>query len=468
MNKYENPLIEKYGSEEMLYNFSPKKKFITWRKLWVSLAENQKKLGIDISDAQINNLKDHINNIDYNQIKIFESKFHHDVIAHIYAYGKLAKLAKPILHIGVTSAFVVDNTDLIQIRDGLEIILNKILLLIISIKKFIEKYKDIPTLAFTHYQPALLTTVGKRASLWLYSLIIDLEELEFRLYNLKFRGVKGSVGTGNSFKKIFNSNFSKLKYLEKKIANVFRFKKIFTITSQTYDRKIDSQILQLMSNISQSAHKFTNDIRLLQNIKELEEPFEKDQLGSSAMPYKKNPILSERISSLSKYIMSIANSTSMVAANQWLERTLDDSANKRISIAQSFLATDAVLSIWNKIINGIKIFPKIIEKNIKEEIPFIITENIIMDYVENGGNRQDIHKKIRDHSIKSIYNIKNKGKKNDLLYRILNDKSINISKEKIKKMINTKDLTGFAVEQVTEFIKNEVNPIINKYKLKEH
>lgn len=464
MNKYENPLIEKYSSLEMSYNFSPKKKFTTWRKLWLALAEVQKELGINISEEQIHDLKKYLNEIDFKRINFYEKKFNHDVMAHIYAYGEIALKAKPIIHLGVTSAFVVDNTDLIQMRDGLDIILNRLINLINNIKIFALKYRNLPTLGFTHYQPALLTTVGKRATLWLQSLLFDLKELEFRIKNLKFRGVKGAVGSANSFKKLFEGSFFKLNILNQRISNIFGFKKNFTITGQTYDRKIDSHILQLMSNIAQSAHKFSNDIRLLQNLKEIEEPFNKSQIGSSAMAYKRNPIMSERISSLSKYIISIANSSIMVAANQWLERTLDDSANKRISIPQSFLATDAVLLIWNDIIKNIIVYPKMIKKHINEELPFIITEDIIIDQVNNGSDRQEIHEIIRLHSMETEKRIKNEGKSNDLIFRIMNDKKINISKEKISKMLNPYNSIGFSIEQTIKFIKYEINPILLKYK----
>lgn len=464
INIYENPLIKKYSSLEMLYNFSSKKKFTTWRKLWLLLAEIQKELGINISEEQIQDLKDNLNKIDFNKVNFYEKKFEHDVMAHIYAYGEVASKAKPIIHLGVTSAFVVDNTDLIQIRDGLNIILDRLINIIYNLKIFALKYKKLPTIGFTHYQPALLTTVGKRATLWLQSLLFDLKELEFRLKNLKFRGVKGAVGSANSFKKLFKGNFLKLKILNKRIANFFGFKKTFIITGQTYDRKIDSHILQIMSNIAQSAHKFSNDIRLLQNLKEIEEPFKQDQIGSSAMAYKRNPIMCERISSLSKFIIAIANSSIMVAANQWLERTLDDSANKRISIAQSFLATDAILLIWNKIIKKLVIYPKIIEKHINQELPFIITEDIIIDQVNNGIDRQEIHERIRFHSMETEKRIKIEGKDNDLIKRIINDKKININEKKLTKMLNPYNSIGFSIEQTVEFIKYEVNPLLLKYK----
>lgn len=464
MNQYENPLITKYSSIEMSYNFSPKKKFITWRKLWITLAEVQKELGINISEEQIQDLKNHLYQINLQKINFYEKKFHHDVIAHIYAYGELATKAKSIIHLGVTSAFIVDNTDLIQMRDGLKILLNKLICLIYKMKIFILKYKDLPTLGFTHFQPALLTTVGKRTTLWLQSLIMDLQELEFRLQNLKFRGVKGAVGSANSFYKLFEGNLLKFNILNQRIAQKFDFDNHFIITGQTYDRKIDAYILQIMSNIAQSAHKFSNDIRLLQNLKEIEEPFEEQQIGSSAMAYKRNPIMSERISSLAKYIISIANSANFVAATQWLERTLDDSANKRITIAQTFLATDAILLLWNNIIQNLMVYPKMINKHINQELPFIITEDIILQKVKDGHDRQIIHERLRHHAMLAEQKMKKEGLDNDFINRIINDKTLNLNKDKIFKMLNPYNYIGFSIEQIIEFIKNDVDPILLKYK----
>ncbi|WP_185862263.1 adenylosuccinate lyase [Blattabacterium cuenoti] len=463
MKEYKNPLIERYSSKEMLYNFSPKKKFTTWRKLWFYLAEIQKELGLNISEEQIHDLKYHLYDIDWNRVSFYEKKFRHDVMAHLYAFGDKATIAKPIIHLGATSAFLGDNTDIILIRDGLKILLKKLINVIFRIRNFTLEYHNIPTLAFTHYQPAQLTTVGKRSALWIHSLLLDLEELEFRLKNIHFRGVKGTVGSAASFKELFNGDLQKIKYLEKKLSNKFGFKNVFPITGQTYDRKVDSQILNLLSNISQSSHKFSNDLRLLQNLKEMEEPFEEEQIGSSAMAYKRNPIRSERMASLAKYVISLSNSSAMVAATQWLERTLDDSANRRLVIGQSFLSTDAILMIWNNIFENIVIYPKIIENHIKEELPFLITEYLIVECVKNGADRQEIHERIRIHSMKTNSKIKLEGKKNDFIQRILQDKKIPINEKKMSKILNPKKFIGFSSDQTLEFIDTKVNPILNKF-----
>ncbi|AFJ90600.1 adenylosuccinate lyase [Blattabacterium sp. (Blaberus giganteus)] len=463
MEKYKNPLVERYSSKEMLYNFSPKKKFITWRKLWLYLAEIQKELGLNISEKQIFDLKNHLYDIDWNQVSFYEKKFRHDVMAHLYAFGEKATVARPIIHLGATSAFLGDNTDIILIRDGLEILLKKLINVIFRIRNFTLEYHNIPTLAFTHYQPAQLTTVGKRSALWLQSVLLDLEELEFRLKNLHFRGVKGTVGSADSFKELFNGNLQKLKYLEKKLSNKFRFQNVFSITGQTYDRKIDAQILNLLSNISQSSHKFSNDLRLLQNLKEMEEPFDKEQIGSSAMAYKRNPIRSERMASLSKYVISLSNSSALVAATQWLERTLDDSANRRLVIGQSFLAVDSILMIWNNILENIIVYPKMIDKHIKEELPFLVTEHIIIECVKNGADRQEIHERIRIHSMETNDKIKLEGIENDFIQRILHDKKIPIHEKKINQILNPKNFTGFSSDQTLEFIDTKVNPILNRF-----
>ncbi|WP_185856275.1 adenylosuccinate lyase [Blattabacterium cuenoti] len=463
MKEYKNPLVERYSSKEMLYNFSYKKKFTTWRKLWVTLAEIQKELGLNIKKEQIQDLKKHLYDIDWDRVSFYEKKFRHDVMAHLYAFGEKAVLAKPIIHLGATSAFLVDNTDLILIRDGLEIILNKLINILFRLRNFTLEYHNTPTLAFTHYQPAQLTTVGKRSSLWMQSLLFDIEELEFRLKNLCFRGVKGTVGTAASFKELFNGDLQKVKSLEKKLSNKFGFKNIFSVTGQTYDRKVDTQILNLLSNISQSSHKFSNDLRLLQNLKEMEEPFEKEQIGSSAMAYKRNPIRSERMASLSKYVISLSNSSAMVASTQWLERTLDDSANRRLVIPQSFLATDAILIIWNNIIENIVVYPKMIQKHIDQELPFLATESIIVESVKSGSNRQEIHERIRIHSMNTNEKIKLEGKENDFIQRVLNDKKIPIDEKKINQMLDSKNFIGFSSEQTLEFVEKQVNPILDKF-----
>ncbi|WP_341654507.1 adenylosuccinate lyase [Blattabacterium cuenoti] len=463
MEKYKNPLVERYSSQEMLYNFSPKKKFLTWRKLWLYLAEIQKELGLNISEEQIFDLKNNLHDIDWNRVSFYEKKFRHDVMAHLYAFGEKATIARPIIHLGATSAFLGDNTDIILIRDGLEILLKKLINVIFRLRNFTLEYHNIPTLGFTHYQPAQLTTVGKRSALWLQSLLLDLEELEFRLKNISFRGVKGTVGSADSFKELFNGDLQKLKDLEKKLSNKFKFKKVFPITGQTYDRKVDAHILNLLSNISLSSHKFSNDLRLLQNLKEMEEPFEKEQIGSSAMAYKRNPIRSERMASLAKYVVSLSNSSSLVAATQWLERTLDDSANRRLVIGQSFLSVDSILMIWNNILENIVVYPKMIDKHIKEELPFLVTEYIIIECVKKGADRQDIHERIRIHSMEANEKIKLEGIENDFIQRILHDKKIPIHEKKINQILNPKNLTGFSSDQTLEFIDTKVNPILNRF-----
>jgi adenylosuccinate lyase len=464
MNSYKNPLEERYSSKEMLYNFSPENKFRNWRKLWIALAEIEKSLGLEISEEQIAELKANSENIDYQKAAEYEKKFRHDVMAHIHAYGDVAPLAKGIIHLGATSAFVGDNTDLIQIRDGFLILKKALINVLKNLSDFALKYKDLPTLGFTHFQPAQLTTVGKRATLWLQSLILDFEELEFFLETLRFRGVKGTTGTAASFLELFNGDYQKVKSLDKELSQRFGFNKIFGVSGQTYDRKIDAKVLSLLSNIAQSAHKFTNDLRLLQNLKEIEEPFEKNQIGSSAMAYKRNPMRSERISALAKFVISLQNSSAMVAATQWFERTLDDSANKRLTIPQAFLAVDAILLIWNNILNGIVVYPNRIHKHIEEELPFMATEYIIMEEVKAGGDRQEIHEIIRVHSMEASKKVKEEGKENDLIERILNDNSLKLDKSKLKEMLNPKNFIGFAPIQTEEFIKNEVQPILNQHK----
>ena len=464
MNSYKNPLEERYSSEEMLFNFSHNNKFRTWRQLWIALAEIEKDLGLEISDEQIAELKANAENIDYDKAAEYEKKFRHDVMAHVHAYGDVAPSAKGIIHLGATSAFVGDNTDLIQIRDGLLILKKKLVNVMKNLSDFAIQYKDLPTLGFTHFQPAQLTTVGKRATLWLQSLVLDIEELDFFLETLRFRGVKGTTGTAASFLELFNGDYSKVKHLDKELSKRFGFEKVFGVSGQTYDRKIDAKVVALLGNIAQSAHKFTNDLRLLQNLKEIEEPFEKNQIGSSAMAYKRNPMRSERIGALAKYVMSLTTSSAMVASTQWFERTLDDSANKRLTIPQAFLAVDAILLIWNNIMNGIVVYPNRINKHIMEELPFMATEYIIMEEVKAGGDRQEIHEVIRVHSMEASKKVKEEGKENDLIERILNDDSLKLDKSKLKEVLDPKNFIGFAPIQTEEFIANEVQPIIDANK----
>mgnify|MGYP001398722105 FL=1 len=462
-NIYSNPLAERYSSKEMLENFSPDKKFSTWRKLWVALAEAEKELGLNITDEQIEEMKANIYNIDYELAAKKEAEFRHDVMAHVHTFGTQAPKAMPIIHLGATSAYVGDNTDLIQIKDGLDIIKTKLVNVISEMSKFAMANKDLPTLGFTHFQAAQLTTVGKRATLWLQSLLLDLEELEFRENTLRFRGVKGTTGTQASFQELFNGDFEKVKELDRRITEKMGFDKRFLVTSQTYDRKVDSEVMNLLANIAQSAHKFTNDLRLLQHLKEIEEPFEKSQIGSSAMAYKRNPMRSERISSLAKFVIALQQSTAMTASTQWFERTLDDSANKRLSLPQAFLAVDAILIIWKNVLDGLVVYPKMIEKRIMAELPFMSTEYIIMECVKNGGDRQELHERIRVHSMEAGKNVKVKGKDNDLIDRIINDKYFNLDKDRLLEILDPKNFIGFAPEQTEEFVNIEVKPILEKY-----
>ena len=461
---YSNPLCERYSSKEMMFNFSPDKKFSTWRKLWIALAESEKELGINISQEQIDEMKKNIHNIDYELAAKKEKEFRHDVMAHVYTYGIQAPLAMPIIHLGATSAFVGDNTDLIQIKDGLEIIKAKLINVMSNLSKFALENKNKATLGFTHFQAAQLTTVGKRATLWLQSLMLDLEELEFRENTLRFRGVKGTTGTQASFKDLFNGDFSKVEELDVLVSKKMGFDKRFSVTGQTYDRKVDSEIMNLLANIAQSAHKFTNDLRLLQHLKEVEEPFEKSQIGSSAMAYKRNPMRSERISSLAKFVIALQQSTAMVASTQWFERTLDDSANKRLSLPQAFLAIDAILIIWNNIMEGLVVYDKIIEKHIMSELPFMATEYIIMECVKAGGDRQELHERIRVHSMEAGRQVKVEGKDNDLIDRIVNDDYFKLDKAKLLSILEPKNFIGFAPEQTEKFIDAEIKPILEKYK----
>lgn len=462
-NIYSNPLAERYSSKEMLENFSPDKKFSTWRKLWVALAEAEKELGLNITDEQIEEMKANIYNIDYELAAKKEAEFRHDVMAHVHTFGTQAPKAMPIIHLGATSAYVGDNTDLIQIKDGLDIIKTKLVNVISEMSKFAMANKDLPTLGFTHFQAAQLTTVGKRATLWLQSLLLDLEELEFRENTLRFRGVKGTTGTQASFQELFNGDFEKVKELDRRITEKMGFDKRFLVTGQTYDRKVDSEVMNLLANIAQSAHKFTNDLRLLQHLKEIEEPFEKNQIGSSAMAYKRNPMRSERISSLAKFVIALQQSTAMTASTQWFERTLDDSANKRLSLPQAFLAVDAILIIWKNVLDGLVVYPKMIEKRIMAELPFMSTEYIIMECVKNGGDRQELHERIRVHSMEAGKNVKVEGKDNDLIDRIINDKYFNLDKDRLLEILDPKNFIGFAPEQTEEFINIEVKPILEKY-----
>ncbi|MDR2457006.1 MAG: adenylosuccinate lyase [Clostridiales Family XIII bacterium] len=463
-NVYENPLIKRYSSDEMKKIFSPNEKFKTWRKLWVALAEGEKELGLPIKQSQINELKKYIDNINYKVAEKKEKEIRHDVMSHIYAFSKQAKSAGGIIHLGATSAFVGDNTDLIVQKKALEIISNKLLILMKNLSKLALKYKELPMLGFTHLQPAQLTTLGKRISLWLYEFYLDYIWISDLPKDLPFLGVKGTTGTMASFLALFNGDEKKCFELEKLIAKKMGFTEIVSVSGQTYSRKIDSMTLSILKGIAESASKMTNDIRILQSLKEIEEPFESSQIGSSAMPYKRNPMRSERVSSLAKYIMNVSNTLSSISSTQWFERTLDDSAARRIVIPETFLATDAVLDILRNITENLVVYPKIIHSHIMSEIPFMATENILMEAVKRGGNRQKLHEKIRRYSMFAGKEVKENGKENDLLLRITNDKAFNLKKTDLEKLTNPKLYIGLSQKQVENFIKKNINPLLKKIK----
>jgi adenylosuccinate lyase len=463
-NQYQNPLLERYASDEMAYIFSPQFKFSTWRKLWVALAECEKDLGLPVTDEQIAEMKAHINEIDFEKAKAHERQTRHDVMAHVYTFGECCPKAKPIIHLGATSAYVGDNTDLIQMRDGAKVLLSRIAGVIRVLSEFATKNASVATLGFTHFQAAQLTTVGKRATLWINELIMDFEALELFIEKVPFLGVKGTTGTQASFLSLFEGNHEKVRQLDKNVTAVMGFQKYVPVSGQTYSRKIDSQIAAILSGIAQTLHKIANDIRLLQHLKEIEEPFEKSQIGSSAMAYKRNPMRSERMTSLCRYIISLCQSPAMTAAEQWFERTLDDSANKRLSIPEMFLAADASLLLALNICDGLVVYPNVIMRHIQEELPFMATENILMACVKRGGDRQELHEQIRKHSMDAAKVVKDEGKPNDLLKRIASDPVFSLSESELEKIVNVDDFTGRAPQQVVEFIKEYVEPILLKMK----
>ncbi len=459
---YENPLITRYSSKEMLYIFSDEKKFSTWRKLWVALAEAEKELGLSITDEQIKEMKANIYNIDYDLAAQKEKEFRHDVMAHVHTFGTCCPSAMPIIHLGATSMYVVDNTDAILMKEALVLLKKKLVNLIKSLSDFCLKYKDLPTLGYTHYQPAQLTTVGKRASLWLQDLYLDYEEINHALSLVKLRGVKGTTGTQASFMNLFDNDGEKVKELEKKVVEKMGFKDAFKLTGQTYTRKVDFYVLSTLSGIAQSLHKMTNDIRILQSQKEIEEPFEKNQIGSSAMAYKRNPMRSERIASLARFIISNEANMANTVTTQWLERTLDDSAIKRLAIPQGFLAADAILGIAINIFNGMVVNEKVIEKHINEELPFMATENIIMEAVKRGGNRQELHEEIRVLSMEAAEQVKKFGMPNDLIERMSKSSIINMSREEIEATIKPANYTGRASQQVEEFYNETIRTVLEE------
>ena len=459
---YVTPLSGRYASNEMNKLWSSDTKYSTWRKLWVALAKTEQELGINITDEQIKEMEANIENIDYDVVSAREKECRHDVMAHVYEFGLKCPSAKPIIHLGATSCFVTDNTDVILMTEGLKLIKQKLLVVINNLKEFALKNKGVTCLGYTHFQPAQLTTVGKRATLWLQDLLEDLEELEFVESNMKLLGCKGTTGTTESFMKLFKDE-EKVKQIDSKIAEKMNFDKVYAVSGQTYTRKLDSRVLNVLSSIAQSASKFANDMRLLQHEKELEEPFEKGQIGSSAMAYKRNPMRSERINSLSRHVMVLAQDPSITAATQWLERTLDDSANKRICVPESFLATDAILILYGNITKNIVVYENVIKTNMMQELPFMGTEEILMNAVLKGGDRQELHEKIRVYSMEAGKEVKEFGRPNDLVKRIANDASFGLTEEEILKILNPDNLCGRAKNQVVDFVENQVNPILNKY-----
>lgn len=457
---YNSPLNSRYASKEMSYLFSDEMKFRTWRKLWVALAESEKELGLNISDEQIEELKSNLENINYEAAEEKEREVRHDVMSHVYAYGLQCPKAKGIIHLGATSCYVGDNTDLIIMKEALLLIRKKIINTIDSLRKFALKYKGIPTLGFTHLQPAQLTTVGKRACLWIQDLVLDIENLDFVIEKLKFRGVKGTTGTQASFMNLFNGNEELIIKLDKMVANKMGFDETFIITGQTYTRKVDSIILNTISEIAQSAYKFSNDLRLLQSMKEIEEPFEKNQIGSSAMAYKRNPMRSERISALARYIIVDAMNPAITASTQWFERTLDDSANKRISVSEAFLALDGVLNLYMNISENMVVYEKVIAAHVNNELPFMATENILMESVKRGGDRQELHERIRIHSMEAARRVKEEGLNNDLIQRIIEDPAFIMSEEEVLSVIDPVKFIGRAPGQVDQFVEECVYPLL--------
>lgn len=460
-NTYESPLTSRYASREMQALFSPDKKFRTWRKLWVALAESQMELGLDISQDQVDELKKNQDNINYDIAQAREKEVRHDVMSHVYAYGIQCPKAAGIIHLGATSCFVGDNTDLIIDYEALDLIKKRLVKLISILSRFADQYKDLPTLGFTHFQPAQPTTVGKRACLWIQDFIFDLESLEDFLQRRRLRGVKGTTGTQASFLELFDGDYEKVKLLDKMVAKKMGYEDVFAVTGQTYSRKFDSQLVNILAGIAQSATKFSNDIRLLQHLKEIEEPFEKNQIGSSAMAYKRNPMRSERIASLARYIIADMINPAMTVSGQWFERTLDDSANRRISVPEAFLATDAVLNLCANVSDGLVVYPKVIGQRLMKELPFMATENIMMDAVKKGDNRQELHEKIRLHSLAAARIVKEEGGENDLVDRIAGDPSFGISKEEILEILRPDLYIGCAPMQVRGFLENIVKPILD-------
>ena len=459
-DRYVSPLSERYASKEMQYIFSPDMKFRTWRRLWIALAETEKELGLNITQEQIDELKAHAEDINYDVAKEREKLVRHDVMSHVYAYGVQCPKAKGIIHLGATSCYVGDNTDIIVMTEALKLVRKKLINVIAELAKFADKYKALPTLAFTHFQPAQPTTVGKRATLWMQEFMLDLEELDFVLGSMKLLGSKGTTGTQASFLELFDGNQETIDKIDPMIAAKMGFEECYPVSGQTYFRKVDTRVANVLAGIAASAHKFSNDIRLLQHLKEVEEPFEKSQIGSSAMAYKRNPMRSERIASLSRYVMIDALNPAITSATQWFERTLDDSANKRLSIPEGFLAIDGVLDLCLNVVDGLVVYEKVIEKRLRSELPFMATENIMMDAVKAGGDRQELHERIRELSMEAGANVKQKGLDNNLLELIAADPAFNMSLEELQQTMDPAKYTGRAKEQVEAFLAKVVNPML--------
>ena len=459
-DKYVSPLSERYASKEMQYIFSPDMKFRTWRRLWIALAETEKELGLNITDEQIEELRAHKDDINYDVAKEREKLVRHDVMSHVYAYGVQCPKAKGIIHLGATSCYVGDNTDIIVMTEALKLVRKKLINVVAELAKFADEYKALPTLGFTHFQPAQPTTVGKRATLWMQEFLLDLEDLDHVISSMKLLGSKGTTGTQASFLELFDGDHETIDKIDPMIAEKMGFKDCYPVSGQTYSRKVDTRVLNVLAGIAASAHKFSNDIRLLQHLKEVEEPFEKTQIGSSAMAYKRNPMRSERIASLSRYVMIDAMNPAVTSATQWFERTLDDSANKRLSVPEGFLAIDGILDLCLNVVDGLVVYPKVIEKRLLSELPFMATENIMMDAVKAGGDRQELHEKIRTLSMEAGRNVKEKGLDNNLLELIAADPAFNMSLEDLKKTMDPSKYTGRAKEQVAAFLEKAVRPIL--------
>lgn len=464
INSYESPFCTRYASEEMQYIFSADKKFTTWRKLWVALARAEMKLGLNVTQEQVDELESHINDIDYEVAAEREKQVRHDVMAHVYTYGKVCPKSAGIIHLGATSCYVGDNTDVIIMRDALQIVRRKLINVMNNLAKFADEYKDMPCLAYTHLQPAQLTTVGKRATLWLNELLMDFEDLEYRISTLKLLGSKGTTGTQASFMELFEGDTSKIKELEKMIAEEMGFDSVVAVSGQTYSRKVDSQVLAVLGGIAQSCSKFSNDMRILQSFKEMEEPREKSQIGSSAMAYKRNPMRCERITSLARYVMIDSLNPAFTAGTQWFERTLDDSANKRISVAEAFLGVDAILNIMMNVTDGMVVYPEIIRRRVMSELPFMATENIMMDAVKKGGDRQELHERIREYSMTAAMEVKQYGRENNLCELIVADPMFMVTKEELDAVLKPENYTGRSSEQVDEYLAEYINPILEANK----